>query len=105
MPRKIKVRIVENKDKLMNVSRIEDIPPAYEDDDFGKLHFTDEFFNMKSREEIEEEEVKMKWKQFLSGLTTHQKSILKNLLGLDKQKFSVEEIDRIQRALKGDLKK
>ena len=78
MAHKFKIKIVESKNKMKKVRSFDDIPPRWKDDDYEKLYFTEEFFKSQTREEIDEEEVKKKWKQFLSGLTMRQKSILKS---------------------------
>ena len=101
MAKKIRLKIInENKDDKIHIKSFEDIPKAY-DDDQRETIFTDEFINTPSKEQLEEEEVKLMWRDFIEGLTRRQKSILKSLLGLDKERFTIDQISRIQAAMKG----
>lgn len=97
--RKFKIKIEESKNKKVKVNDLKDIPPHSAGE--VELNFTNDFLETPSPEELEEREVSEKWRQFLSSLSVRQKSILKQMLGLDKEKFSLDQIGRIMAAVKG----
>lgn len=83
---------------------LSEIPKAW-DKDSSNVIIDMESFDWRSEEEIFKEQVIQKWNRFKKTLSQREQSVLKTLLGLDVKRYSVEELERLQGALKGKLPK
>jgi hypothetical protein len=77
-----------------------DIPKAWGNDERNISIDLDDF-DFRSEEEIFTEQVRFKWLQFTKSLSQREQSVLRGLLGLDVKRYTVEELEKLQGALKG----
>ena len=77
-----------------------DVPKAWETDD-RPVSFDLENFDWRSEEEIFTDQVRYKWQEFYKNLTQRERAVLRSLLGFDVKRYSVDELEKLQSALKG----
>lgn len=81
-----------------------DLPNAWDSEERNVV-FDLEGFDWRSEEEIFKDQVRFKWKQFKKSLSQREQAILRALLGFDVKRYSVEELENLQGALKGKSSK
>jgi hypothetical protein len=81
-----------------------DLPNAWDSEERNVV-FDLEEFDWRSEEEIFKDQVRFKWKQFKNSLSQREQAILRALLGFDVKRYSVEELENLQGALKGKSSK
>jgi len=86
------------------VKSFKDFPNAWDADAPSVLIDLDEF-DGRTEQEILQDQVKQKWSAFKKTLSLREQATLAHLLGLDVKRYSVEELERLQGALKGKLPK
>lgn len=86
------------------VKSFKDFPNAWDSKAPPVLIDLDEF-DGRTEEEILQDQVKQKWSVFKKTLSLREQATLAHLLGLDVKRYSVEELERLQGALKGKLPK
>ena len=86
------------------VKSFKDFPNAWDSEAPPVLIDLNEF-DGRTEQEILQDQVKQKWSAFKKTLTLREQATLANLLGLDVKRYSVEELERLQGALKGKLPK
>lgn len=79
---------------------LSEIPKAW-DNDSSSVIIDMESFDWRSEEDIFKEQVIQKWNRFKKTLSQREQSVLKTLLGLDVKRYSIEELQNLQAALKG----
>ena len=81
-----------------------DLPNAWDSEERNVV-FDLEGFDWRTEEEIFKDQVRFKWKQFKKSLSQREQAILRALLGFDVKRYSVEELENLQGALKGKSSK
>ena len=84
------------------VKSFKDFPNAWDSEAPPVLIDLNEF-DGRTEQEILQDQVKQKWSAFKKTLSLREQATLANLLGLDVKRYSVEELERLQGALKGKL--
>jgi len=86
--------------ELIYAKSLGDLPNTWDSEDRNVV-FDLEGFDWRNEEEIFTDQVRFKWKQFKKSLSQREQAILRALLGFDVKRYSVEELENLQGALKG----
>lgn len=107
LPEQAPLPVKPNDDEPQNpkqVKSFKDFPNAWDAEAPPVLIDLDEF-DGRTEQEILQDQVKQKWSAFKKTLSLREQATLAHLLGLDVKRYSVEELERLQGALKGKLPK
>jgi hypothetical protein len=85
---------------VIHAKSLSDIPKAWDSED-KMTTFDLEEFDWRTEEEIFKDQVRFKWTQFKETLSQREQAILRSLLGFNVKRYSVEELENLQGALKG----
>lgn len=90
--------------KTIKANSLGEIPNAWDPEEVNVVFELDEF-DWRSEEEILKDQVRFKWNQFKKTLSQREQATLRSMLGLDVKRYSIDELEKLQGALKGKASK